>query len=375
VELDLTEDQTLFRDTSRRFIEEQCPLSVIRTLITSERGMSDEYFAVAGQLGWFSLLVAEEHGGGSISQNPIRDAAIVAELRGTTLQPGPFVAMNVVASALSRTGSAAQRRDVLAPLLAGETIGTWVATDALGSWAPGASIVATPRDGGWTLSGVAELVHDAVVAEWLLVTACMDGSLTQFLIETASAGVFVEPRECLDVTQRYASVTFHDVEVGPEHTVGPAKAAQGEVEHQFQISLVLTVAEMVGALDALFELTREYALARMTFGKPIGSNQAIKHQLADMSLSLESAKAVLAAAISSIGGEIDEPAVIVSMAKAWLGDVAIDVAQGCLQIFAGIGFTWEHDAHLFVRRVTTDSLILGSAEWHRERIFLMSNST
>ena len=131
---------------------------------------------------------------------------------------------------------------------------------------------------------------------------------------------------------------------------------------------MLSTAETVGAMDALFELTRRYALDRTAFGRPIGSFQAVKHQLADLSLALEASKAVAAAAVRAVQEDRKEAGEVVSMAKSWVADAGIDLAQGCAQVFAGIGFTWEHDLHLFLRRITMNGVLFGQPDWHRERI-------
>jgi len=121
-------------------------------------------------------------------------------------------------------------------------------------------------------------------------------------------------------------------------------------------------------MDALFEMTRQYAIDRIAFGRPIGSFQAIKHQLADLSLTLESSKAIAVAAVRAVQDRTPDAGEIASMAKAWVGDAGIDIAQGCFQVFAGIGYTWEHDLHLFLRRMTMNGLLFGQSDWHRERI-------
>jgi alkylation response protein AidB-like acyl-CoA dehydrogenase len=134
------------------------------------------------------------------------------------------------------------------------------------------------------------------------------------------------------------------------------------------LAALLVVAETVGAMDALLEMTRQYALDRFSFGRPIGSFQAVKHQLADLSLSLEAANAILAAAVDALQDGRTDAGEIISMAKAWTGDVGIDIAQGCFQVFGGVGYTWEHDSHLYLRRITMNGLLFGGSDWHRERI-------
>jgi len=161
--------------------------------------------------------------------------------------------------------------------------------------------------------------------------------------------------------------------------IGPATSVVGEpgdgagaIEHELRLACILTTAETVGATDALFEMTRRYAIDRTAFGRPIGSFQAVKHQLADISLSLEAGKAVTAAAVRAVQEDREDAGEIASMAKAWVSDAGVDVAQGCAQVFAGIGFTWEHDLHLFLRRITMDGLTFGQSDWHRERICQMN---
>ncbi len=369
MELTLTDDQELLRDTAVRFMEAACPLETVRRLF--DEGGTDlpvDYLRDAAELGWFSLLVPEEFGGGSISGDGLRDAAIVAEERGRRLQPGPFVAMNVVAGALARSGTTAQRDSILPAVMAGESVAAWVTNDATGQWAPGTSVVAAARDGGFVLSGTSGVIQGANQAAWLLVVATGPEGLSQFLVAADLPGVVVHPLDSHDITQRFGTVEFNEVHVGPESLLGESGHAAADVEQQLVDALVLSVAETLGALAGLFEMTRQYAVDRIAFGRPIGSYQGVKYQLADMSLSIEAAHAISAAATKAAQGGHADAGEVASMAKAWLGDIGIEVAQGCFQVFAGIGYTWEHDLHLFLRRITMNGLLFGQAEWHRERI-------
>jgi alkylation response protein AidB-like acyl-CoA dehydrogenase len=369
MELTLTDDQQLLRDTATRFMDATCPLETVRQLFDEGAGtdLPQGYLREAAELGWFSLLVPEELGGGSISGEGLRDAAIVAEERGKRLQPGPFVAMNVVASALARGGTASQRDSILPAVMAGEAA-AWVANDATGTWAPGASLSAATREGGFSLSGTSGAIQGATQATRLLVVAAGPDGLSQFLVSTDLPGVVIHPLDAHDITQRFGTVELNEVDVGPESLVGKSGEAAPDIEQQLQIALILSVAETLGTLAALFEMTRQYAVDRIAFGRPIGSYQGVKYQLADMSLSIEAAHAISAAATKGVQGAYADAGEVASMAKAWLGDIGIDVAQGCFQIFAGIGYTWEHDLHLFLRRITMNGLLFGQSEWHRERI-------
>ena len=205
------------------------------------------------------------------------------------------------------------------------------------------------------------------MADWFLVTADTREGRSQFLVGADTPGVTVRPLAGHDITQRFASVTFDHVPLSPLSRVGSGDA-HDQVERQLQLACVLTTAETVGALDALFEMTCAYALDRTAFGRPIGSFQAVKHQLADMSLALECGKAIAAEAVRGVQELRENAGEIASMGKAWVGDTGIDISQGCFQVFGGIAYTWEHDLHLYLRRVAMNSLLFGQPDWHRERI-------
>jgi alkylation response protein AidB-like acyl-CoA dehydrogenase len=368
MELDLSDDQELLRSTAAKYIEDACPLTTVRELAKSGTGLPSDYLRRAGELGWFAMLVPEELGGGSVSGDAIRDLAAVAEERGRGLQPGPFVPMNVVADALARSGSAAQQAEILPAVVSGEAAVTWVVGDLAGAWAPGASITVAPDTDGFVLTGKAGQVQDGALAEWLLVTAGGPTGLSQFVVPTTTAGITVTPLKGHDITQRFSEVRFDSVRVDVAQLLGEIGGAAPDVERQLHLALVLSVAESIGATDVLFEMTRQYAVDRIAFGRPIGSFQSVKHQLADMSLSLEAGKAISVTATRAAQSGREDAMEIAHMAKAWVGDTGIDIAQGCFQVFGGIGYTWEHDSHLFLRRITMNNLLYGQPEWHREQI-------
>jgi alkylation response protein AidB-like acyl-CoA dehydrogenase len=367
VDVGLTSDQELLRDTTTRFIEAACPLTTVRELTERDRDAGPDYRRQAAELGWFAMLVDEEHGGGSISDNPVVDASIIAAARGARLQPGPFVATNVVASALSAAGDHDQRAKVLAPLLSGQATATWAAAGPAGEWDAGSGVSATARGGGFVLTGSKTLVQDGDTSDWVLVTAGTDAGVAQFLVTPDTPGITARRLDGLDVTRAFCEMRFDDVEVPASAVLGTAGDAD-LVDRQLQIAAVLTVAESVGAMDHDFHLALEYAKARIAFGRPIGSFQAVKHLLADTSLALEMSKGVAAEAARVVGDHRADAAEIASMAKAFVGEHSIDLAHNCWQVFGGIGYTWEHDQHLYLRRLTTDAALYGDPAWHRERV-------
>jgi hypothetical protein len=232
----------------------------------------------------------------------------------------------------------------------------------------GGNIVKNQGD-GFMLTGAAGFVQDADLADWILVTASAERGLSQFLIGAGTPGVTIRPLEGLDLTRRFSEVRFDDVELPASALVGQRGTAASTVGRQLDVALALTVAEMVGAMDRDFEVVLDYAKVRTAFGRPIGSFQAVKHLLADTSLALEMSKAMAVAAARSVGSAEDDATEVASMAKAFVSDSAVDLAQNCWQVFGGIGYTWEHDQHLYLRRLTTDAALYGDAAWHRERVW------
>ncbi len=362
-----TSEQSMLSDASARFIEDACPLEAVRRLMDAPDALPPNYFEKSAPLGWYGFFVPEELGGGAVSDSPLADAVVVAQRRGAALQPGAFVAQNVVAHALAAEPGS-ELADIARRLADGTATASWALADATGEWSPGRAVRAESDGGSFVLSGHAGLVQDGHRVDWLLVAAATDSGLGQYLVPSDAAGVVVTPLESLDLTKRFSAVRFDDVRVEAARVVGDSGDAAPQIERQFQRALILQVAESLGAMDALFERTVAYAKDRIAFGRPIGSFQAIKHALADLSLRIEGTRATLAGAAPAVEqGAHDAPS-IASVAKAYCGDAAVELSQGCLQIHGGIGFTWEHDLHLYLRRLTSDAALFGDPIWHRERL-------
>ena len=367
MELALDEDQQLFHETTVRFIESELPVERTRALHDHPIGFDRDWLTASAELGWFTMLVPEADGGGSVSGSGLIDATLIAEEIGRFVQPGPFIPMNVVAAAIAAIGTATQRAELLPALMAGDTIATWAFADAAGNWDLGMGLVATMTSDGFTLTGRRGYVQDAAAADVVLVTATLDGRPAQFLVPTGAAGVSITPLACLDLSRRLAHVDFDQVVVDSGALIGDGDATEA-LERQLQVALALVVAETVGAMDALFSMTVEYSKDRIAFGRPIGSFQALKHIMADDAMTLETCKAGAIAAARAVQDRSDDAAEIVSMVAAYVGDMSDQLAQDCLQIHGGIGYTWEHDLHLLMRRIRTNAVLYGEPAWHRERV-------
>jgi alkylation response protein AidB-like acyl-CoA dehydrogenase len=321
----------------------------------------------AGELGWYALFVPEEFGGGSVSGVPMLDAVIVAEERGRSVQPGPFVATNVVAFALAEAGERQQQEAWLPLLASGEISAAWAISDGSGTPEAGA-LTARTSGSGYDLLGTAGLVSEVVGARLLLATALADsGETVQCLVPTDTPGVEITPLTGLDITRSFANVTFHDVRV-PEDGMLTTSGTGPLLDALIDVAATLGVAESVGAMSRLLDLTVGYAKDRTAFGRPIGSFQALKHLLADTSFLVEVSAGGATAAAHAVGNGSADASEIASIAKGYVGDAGVAVAQACQQMHGGIGFTWEHDVHFYLRRLAVDRVLYGDPSWHRERI-------
>jgi alkylation response protein AidB-like acyl-CoA dehydrogenase len=363
---DMTDEQTMFRDAAASFIEAELPVARTRELHDDPLGYDRSWLRKSAELGWFAMMVPEAYGGGSVSGAGLLDAAIIAEELGRFVQPGPFIPVNVVAAAIAAEGSAPQREALLPPIVAGEQVVTWAFADARGNWDAGAGLQARPDGDDLVLNGSRGCVPDASSADTLLVAASIEGAPVQLMVSGRAPGVNVRPLRTLDLSRRMAHVEFDAVRVRRGDVLG--SGGTGPLDAQLLNAIVLTCADTIGAIDALFTMTVAYARQRIAFGRPIGSFQAIKHILADQALYLEACKATAAAAATAVQAAAPDAAEAASMAAAYIGDVACDIAQECLQVHGGTGYAWEHDLHLFLRRVRSNSLLFGEPSWHRERV-------
>jgi len=377
VPLELSDEQAFFRDTTRKFLEAEAPLTTVRALHDDPDGFGRDWWRAATSLGWTSLFVPEAHGGGSLSGAPAADATIVAAELGRLVSPGPFLPVNVVAAALTWSGSPAQAEAVLPGLASGASLAAWALAEPGDRWfADAFTTTATVAGGTVTVHGEKAYVEAAGVADHLLVTARGDGGLTQVLVPADAAGVVVTRGRSVDLTRRYGRVRFDGVRLPVDAVVGEPGGASAAVERQLQLALALQCAELVGVAERTLETTIEYGRDRIAFGRPIASFQALKHRMADMAMWLEGAKAVTEALAAAVdGAPIDgagdqgvDGTRLASVAKAYVGRHCLDIVDDCVQITGGLGVTWEHDIHLYNRRAVVDRAMFGSPELHRLRL-------
>ena len=372
MEVTLTDDQEFFRQTTSKFLAAESSPATIRALVANPDGFEPAYWRQGAELGWTSLLVPEEHGGGSISGRGVVDLTIVADAFGRHTAPGPLIPTNVVAAAIARAGTDEQRAEHLGPIIAGDAVAAWCFAeppphDTLGT----VSVRAAAEGDGFVLSGVKSPVEAAAQADLLLVTARTDDGLTQLLVPRATDGVTITPLRSIDLVRRYARVELDGVRVPASAVVGAVSGAEADVERQLQLALLMQAGEMVGAAEKTFAFTLEWAFDRYSFGRPLASYQELKHRFADMKMWLEASHGLTSALAREVQDEAPGAPETASAAKAYIGDHLAELVQDCLQIHGGIGLTADHDIHLYLRRVTADRSTHGVPADHRQRIAAM----
>lgn len=365
----LTSDQRLFADTTRRFLEERLPIPELRALHERGGGFDAAYWSGAAELGWTAMLIPEAYEGGSVSGSGVLDLVLVAEEMGRLVSPGPLLPANVVADAIARAGTGEQKSAHLPRLATGSCIAAWAFDDGSDRWSAEAVSTTAVRDGdSWVLEGTKSFVEAGDVADLFLVTARTSGGLTQFLVPSGAPGLAVAPVDSLDLVRRFATVELDGVRVEPDALLGSVDGAEVDIERQLQLSIVIQNAETLGAVTNVFETTVQYCQDRIAFGRPIGSYQALKHRMADMKAWLEACHATATAAARAVQGESEDAAELVSVAKAYIADRGPAILQDCVQLHGGIGVTWEHDLHVYMRRVVQNCALYGDVSHHRERL-------
>jgi alkylation response protein AidB-like acyl-CoA dehydrogenase len=363
------EQQELLLSTTRQFLTREVPLTRVRELGGTDLGFDRDWWKQAAELGWTSFLVDEARGGLAEDGFDLVNLVIIAAEMGRLVAPGPFVPVNVVAAALSHGGTDDQRKEHLPGLIAGEETAAWcVAEPGQPYGSAGIQLKAARTGSGIVLNGVKSPIEAAAFADLFLVTARLqDGSLIQVLVPPDTPGIEVNELDNLDLVRRFGEVVFRDVTVSVEAEV-PHDSVDDELQRQSEIAAILYCAEMAGAADRAFEFTLEYLFDRYSFGRSLASYQALKHRAADTLMRIEACKGTVEAAARACQERRQSSSMLASAAKSWVGDVVPEIVQDCVQLNGGIAVTWEHDIHLYLRRVTVDRNIYGTPADHRERI-------
>ena len=360
-EFTFTDEQGQLRSTMRDFCAENFDEQTVRRLMESDPTYDPKVWERLGaELGVLGLSVPESDGGVG---GTLVDQAVAVEELGASLACGPlFGTVYLAIPALVAASAGPVRDGLLTELVEGRRTAAFAVADRSGAFDPAAVTVTAT---GSSLTGTAERVVDGAAADELLVAANGADGVALYAVDAAGPGVDRTALVTVDLTRPQATIRFTDA---PARLVaGPGDAAR-VIGHALQVGSALLAVEQVGAAQHLLDLAVEYAKSRLQFGRPIGSFQAVKHRLADMLVDLEHARSTAYHAVWALTDGSDDPTLAASIAQATCSAAFSRVAADTIQVHGGIGFTWEHQAHLYFKRATTDAALLGTAEQHRARV-------
>jgi alkylation response protein AidB-like acyl-CoA dehydrogenase len=373
MEFILNEEQEMLKTMARDFLVNECPKTLVRELMEDETGLSRELWKKMAEVGWLGLILPEEYGGSGMN---FRDLSILCEEMGRAMTPGPFLSTLLLGGLTILTaGTDEQKREHLPRIANGEAVFTMATTEEDGDlWAEGIQMKAIKQGDDYVLNGTKHFVPDAAAADYTIVAARTsrtgnpEEGITLFLVDMSDWGIYVSPLQTMDQTRRQHQLVLTRVAV-------PARNVIGEVDKGWpiirDIATKMTAAlcaDMVGGGEWVLDTTVNYAKERVQFGVPIGSFQSIKHQCADMYSALEYSRSLMEWAAEAVLDDAPNADLAVSMAKSFCGDSYKEVTNRGVQIHGGIGFTWDHDMHLYFKRARADDTAYGDSAYHRELI-------
>jgi alkylation response protein AidB-like acyl-CoA dehydrogenase len=372
------EEQELLRSTARKFFDNECASETVRKLMDGPEGMTSDLWKKIAEQGWTGLIFPDEHGGMGLG---FVDLVVLMEEMGRSVVPGPFFSTVLLGGlAIREAGTDAQKKAWLPKISSGEARATlaWMEPSAeLG--ARGITLQAAAKGAGFTLDGTKLFVHDAHTADVIVVAARTssgqnpEDGVSLFLVPKGTPGLNVTLLPTMDQTRKLCEVELRDVALGAEALMGQAGSGWAPLARVIDRATVALCAEMCGGAQKVLEMTVEYAKIRQAFGRPIGSYQGVKHKAADMLVDVENSKSITYYAAWAMDEGVPEGQLAVSMAKAYVSDAYRRVSGAGIQLHGGIGFTWEHDLHLYFKRAKGSEFTFGDATWHRERVAQLVN--
>jgi len=363
-----SEEQEMLRQSARQFLESECAMTYVRKMMDDDTGYSEEQWRKMAALGWQGLILPEEHGGSGLN---MVDLIVVLEEMGRAVMPGPFFATVILGGlAIDLGASAAQKKKYLPDIASGKLKATLAQVEESGRWdAEGIQLAAKKDGAGYVLSGTKLFVHDAHNADLLIVPARTGGKgITLFLVDAKQQGVKTTLLKTMDQTRKLCEVNFSNVKVAADAVLGAVDAGWALLDRLVDRAKVAMCGEMCGGAQKVLEMSVDYAKVREQFGKPIGSFQAIQHKCANMMVQTESAKSATYYAAWAVANNVPEAHLAACMAKAYCSDAYRFVSAEGIQIHGGIGFTWEHDMHIYFKRAKGSEVTFGDATWNRELV-------
>jgi len=349
----LSESQEILKDNARKFFAGECPMNQVRKLAETGSAYDAGLWSKMAAQGFTGIIFPEEYGGMGMS---VVDLILLMEEAGRALVPGPFFAtVALAATVIDAVATDAQKKKYLAPICSGDARSTLAEMEAGAGW--GSRVGEKTAVANGKLTGEKLFVPDAGVADFLVVTA--GGGV--FVVQRNAPGMSVTPMPAMDLTRSVYAVRFDST---PAEKLGEAS----KMERATNVATAALVAEMVGGMQRILDMSVEYAKTRKQYGKAIGAFQAVQHQCADMYLETESSRSAAYYAAWALDHDPAQAATAVSIAKMYASDACRTVGNRGVQIHGGMGFTWENDLHLYYRRAKASETMLGDATFHRERI-------
>jgi alkylation response protein AidB-like acyl-CoA dehydrogenase len=356
------------RSTARSLLSRESSSERVRATIATEPGFDRALWDQMVELGWTTIHVPEEHGGAGYGYT---DVAVILHELGRALTPSPFLASAILASgALAQAGNPVAG-ELLAPIAAGTSIGSVAFASARGSYDLTQLTTGWSAQGGSVrLQGSAGFVLDADVADVLVVAAkADDGTIAAVGVDTTTPGVRIERNVLVDETRRSFTVSFDDAVVGEDRLLTePGAAAEQLFDRVLAIGTIAAACDAAGVGEIALEGASEYATQRMQFGKPIGSFQAVKHHCANMAIAVEASRAAARGGAEALDRDPSEWATAASVTASFVGPACSEACGLHMIVHGGIGFTWEQDSHLYMKRVKLDEVLFGTPAWHRRRL-------
>ena len=367
-----SEEQEMLRKSARDFLAKEAPMTYTRRMMEDDLGYSKETWRKMAELGWMGLIFPEAQGGSGLD---MVDLVVVLEEMGRVVLPGPFFSTVLLGGlTFHEAGSAEQKDKYLKGIASGELKATLAVLEPSGRWdADGVEATAVADSGGFLLNGTKLFVPDAQAADVLVVAARSEQGggeegISLFALELPKDGVAVTALKTMDETRKLYEVKLEQVRVGPEALVGGRGGGWPILKRVTDRAKVALCAEMCGGAERVLEMSVEYAKVRVQFDRPIGSFQAIQHKCANMLLLVESAKSATYYAAWAVANDVPEAPLAAAMAKSYTSDAYRVVAGEGIQIHGGIGFTWEHDMHIYFKRAKSSEFTFGDATYNRELV-------
>ncbi len=372
------EEQELLRSTARKFFDNECPSETVRTLMDTPEGMTPALWGKLAEQGWTGLIYPEAYDGMGLG---LVDLVVLMEEMGRAVVPGPYFSTLLLGGlAVLEAGSDAQKKEWLPRIASGHKRVTLAWMEPSATLGPaGVTLAAAGKNGRFTLSGTKLFVPDAHTADAIVIAArtgagASDGAgVSLFIVPKDTAGLEVKLLPTMDQTRKLCEVTLRDAVVGTDALLGAAGSGWAPLSRVLDRATVGLCAEMCGGAQKVLDMTVEYAKIRQAFGRPIGSYQGVKHKAADMLVDVENSKSITYYAAWAMDEGAAEGPLAVSMAKAYVSDAYRRVSAAGIQLHGGIGFTWEHDLHLYFKRAKGSEFTFGDATYHRERVAQLVN--